>query len=257
MGRLSGKVAIVTGAGTGLGRATACVYAEEGARVVVGDFRDADGEGTVAAIRSDGGDATFVHVDVTSSAEVRALVEAAERSYGRLDIVTANAGILGRCAGKSLVEAAEDEIDEVMAVNFGGVYLTFKHAIPAILRAGGGAMTATASLAARLGYANLDAYCASKGAVVALVRSLSAELAPQIRVNAVSPGSMATELGRHTMEAKGQTEPQANTRTAGMVAPRADPRQVALAHLFLVSDEASFISGHDLVADAGWSVIPA
>ncbi len=164
---------------------------------MVGDFRDADGEATVAAIRSDGGDATFVHVDVTSSAEVRALVEAAEGRYGRLDIVTANAGILGRCTGKPLVEATEDEIDEVMAVNFGGVYLTFEHAIPALLGAGGGAMTATASLAARLGYANLDAYCASKGAVV------------------------------------------------------------ALAHLFLVSDEASFISGHDLVADAGWSVIPA
>jgi NAD(P)-dependent dehydrogenase (short-subunit alcohol dehydrogenase family) len=253
---LDGKVAVITGGATGLGRAIADVYAEEGARLVIGDFREDEGSGAAAEIRAAGGSAVFVRADVRSSADVAGLVAAAEREYGRLDIMTANAGILGRCAGLSLVDAAEEDIDQVIEVNFKGVYLAFKHAVPAIMRSGGGAMTATASLAARLGYAKLDAYCASKGAITALVRSLSADLSPAIRVNAVSPGSMSTELGKHTMELKGLTEP-AEVTVSRPLKPVATPRQVACAHLFLVSAEASFITGQDLVADGGWSVIPA
>jgi NAD(P)-dependent dehydrogenase (short-subunit alcohol dehydrogenase family) len=250
--RLEGKAAVVTGGGTGLGRAVAELYAEEGARVVVGDIRTADGEQTVDAIRAAGGDALFVRTDVTVSADVRALVEAAVDSYGRLDVMTANAGIMGRNLGTALDEIPEEEFFEVMAVNFNGVVYAFKHAIPAIRRSGGGAMTATGSVTAHRGRARADAYCASKHAVLGLVRSLAVDVGPAIRVNLVSPGNMATELARHVAEDRGvEYEPQ----PARPGAPRAaDPREAASVHLFLVSDEGRFINGQSIVADDGWTV---
>jgi NAD(P)-dependent dehydrogenase (short-subunit alcohol dehydrogenase family) len=256
--RLAGKVAIVTGGGTGIGRAVAQVYAEEGARVVVGDIRAEDGERTVAGIGDAGGEAIFVPCDVTNEEDVRSLVAAAEGAYGRLDVMTANAGILGRGGWKSIEELSKEEFDETVGVNLGGVFLSFKYAIPAIRRAGGGAMTATASLAAHRGQKAVSAYCASKGGVVALVRSIAYELAPTIRVNAVSPGTVATELLEHTAEAKGTTPEAllAAVRPPDVEAPPvvfADPREIALAHLFLVSDESSFVNGQAIVADGGKS----
>jgi NAD(P)-dependent dehydrogenase (short-subunit alcohol dehydrogenase family) len=258
VGRLEGKVAIVTGGSTGLGRETAALYAEEGAKVVVGDVRADEGEESVRRIRDGGGEAIFVHANVAESNDVKALVDAAESQYGKLDIMTANAGILGRGAFKTVTEIEDDEFDEIMRVNFYGVYYSFKHAIPAIRRAGGGAMTATASTAAHRGYPNLPAYCSSKGAVVALVRSVALELQPTIRVNAVSAGQMATEIGVHVLEAKGLAPEEAE---AGGAPPattfrRADAREVANAHLFLVSDEASFVVGQALLVDGGRSVVP-
>lgn len=203
--RLAGKVAIVTGGGTGLGRAIALRYAEEGARIVIGDVRAEPANQTVELIEAIGGEAVFVATDVTDSGQVQALVATAESRFGRLDIMTANAGILGRGAYKRLVEIDEDEADEIMNVNFGGVFRSFKYAIPAIRRTGGGAMTATASLSAHRGKPDLPVYAASKGAVVALVRSLAVDLAPEIRVNAVSPGAVLTELAIHTAEAQGRS----------------------------------------------------
>jgi NAD(P)-dependent dehydrogenase (short-subunit alcohol dehydrogenase family) len=261
MKRLEGKVAIVTGAGTGLGRETAKLYAQEGAAVVLGDIREEEGERTAGEIRDAGGTALFRRTDVSSSADVRALVETAEREHGRLDVITANAGILGRGAYTSLAEIPEDEFARVIDVNFYGVVWSFKHAIPAILRAGGGAMTATASLGAHRGFSRLDAYCASKGAIVALVRSLSADLYPRIRVNAVSPGGMATEMGLHTAEDKGVANPEEVIRLSRMGnladRPVSSPQDVARVHLFLVSDDGAFVNGQSVVADGGWGVIPA
>ena len=258
MGRLDDKVAIVTGAGTGLGRETARLYAEEGAKVVVADIREPDGEETVRLIREAGGEAIFVLTDVADAAAVHALVAASEANYGKLNIMTANAGILGRGAYTPFVDLPDADFDQVMQVNLNGVVHAFKHAIPAIQRAGGGAMTATASLGGTRGWNGLEPYCASKGAVLALVRALSVELAPTIRVNAVSPGSMATQLAVHTMEDRGGAEFTRSSRMGNLAdRPVAEPRQVAYAHLFLVSDESSFVNGHDLVADGGWGVIPA
>jgi NAD(P)-dependent dehydrogenase (short-subunit alcohol dehydrogenase family) len=266
VGRLEGKVAIVTGGGTGLGRAVAQVYAEEGAKVVVADIRAVDAETTAHDIRSGGGDAIAVAVDVSNSAEVEAMVGAAEREFGALHVMTANAGILGRGSGKSLIDITEQEFDEIMAVNLGGVMLSFKHAIPAIMRAGGGSMTATASLAPHPGVSDLPAYCASKAAVAGLVRSLAADLAPDIRVNTVSAGSMQTELEKHTAELHGlvsDEDERARRRFGGGNARQdtfgrvANPREVAMTHLFLVSDDASFITGQAVIVDNGRSILPS
>jgi NAD(P)-dependent dehydrogenase (short-subunit alcohol dehydrogenase family) len=264
MDRLKGKVAIITGSGTGLGRAIAQLFVEEEAKVVVADIREKDGEGTVKIIRDMGGEAIFVKTDVSKSADVQNLVHAAEDRYGKLNIMVANAGIMGRGSGKPLAEIPEEEWWEIVNVNLGGVFLCFKYAIPAILRAGGGAMTATASLAAHRAFKRNDAYCASKGAIVSMVRSLAYDLAPTIRVNAVSPGAMKTELIPHMNEAKGITTP---TPPMGALQPGqpppppirrfSDPREVACAHLYLVSDEASFITGQTLIADGGWGIPPA
>jgi NAD(P)-dependent dehydrogenase (short-subunit alcohol dehydrogenase family) len=138
------------------------------------------------------------------------------------------------------------------------VYYSFKHAIPAIRRAGGGAMTATASTAAHRGYPNLPAYCSSKGAVVALVRAVAADLQPTIRVNAVSAGQMATELDLHTLEAKGLAPGEAAVSGAPPATTfrRSYPIEVAHAHLFLVSDESSFVVGQALMVDGGRSIVP-
>jgi NAD(P)-dependent dehydrogenase (short-subunit alcohol dehydrogenase family) len=255
--RLSGKVAIVTGAATGLGRETAILYAEEGAQVVVADFREPEGQATVERILSAGGDSFFVRADVSSRDDVKALVEATEARYGALHIMTANAGILGPSMGKRLGEISEEEIEEVMAVNFWGVCHSLKYAIDPIRRAGGGAMTVTSSIASHFGYRDLPAYTASKHAVIGLMRSLAADVGPEIRVNAVSAGSMVTEIRTHAVQARlagSESLPGGSpTSDAGAKSSRfrGDPRQVAFAHLFLVSDEASFISGQALLVDGG------
>jgi NAD(P)-dependent dehydrogenase (short-subunit alcohol dehydrogenase family) len=261
MNRLKDKVAIVTGAGTGLGRETALLYAEEGARVAVADVRADEGEATVRRITDAGGEAIFVATDVSSVDAVRALIAQTEAHFGALHVMTANAGILGRGAGKRLAELPEDEFEQIMAVNFWGVVHSLKQAIAPIERAGGGAMTVTASLAGHFGYPTLPAYASSKHAILGLVKSLAADLAPRIRVNAVSAGSMATEIGAHTAEAQGRDPATAGPgpvlRADATDHFRAHPRQVAFAHLFLASDEASFVSGQALVVDGGRTVTPA
>ena len=254
MAKLEGKVAIVTGSASGLGEATAVLYAEEGAAVVVADVDREGAEETAHTIREAGGDAIVVQTDVSRPADVRKLVETCEEHYGKLDVMTANAGGgIGSGHGKSIVEITEEEFAEIMNVNFGGVMLCFKYAIPAILRTGGGAMTATASLAATRGYARLSAYSAAKGAIVSLVRSLAVEFGEQIRINAVAGGG-----GKQSRRRRKGT-PMEPGEAAGRMGPVRlnDAREVAHAHLFLVSDDASYINGHVLVADAGLTVMPA
>jgi NAD(P)-dependent dehydrogenase (short-subunit alcohol dehydrogenase family) len=251
-GRLAGKVAIVTGAGTGLGHETARLYAREGASVVVSDIRETEGAETVGFIREAGGEAIFTQADVAKSDDVRDLVASAEERYGAVHIMTANAGILGRGATKHLVDLSEEELDDVLQVNLLGVLRSFKFAIPAIQRAGGGAMTATSSIAAHRGIPTLPAYSASKGGVEALVRSLAMDLWPDIRVNAVTAGSMSTPIYEHFLEEQGiapSTEP-----TLRATAAISDPAVVAHTHLFLVSDEAAFTTGQAVIADGGRSV---
>ncbi len=257
MGRLSGKVAVLTGGGTGIGRQTALLYAEEGAKVVVADIRPEDGAATTKAIVDAGGDAIFVRTDVSRSAEVQELVSAADSHFGAVHVMTANAGILGRGHNKSLVDITEEELKQIIDVNFWGVLWSFKHAIPVIQRSGGGSMTATASIAAIRGYPKFPAYCASKGAVTALVRSLAIDLGPEIRVNAVAPGTVATEIAQHNVEETGKPfAPPAGIPGAAELsyARPGDPRELAHAHLWLASDDASFVTGQTLVVDNGRTV---
>jgi NAD(P)-dependent dehydrogenase (short-subunit alcohol dehydrogenase family) len=258
VGRLGGKVAIVTGASSGIGRATALLYAEEGARVVVSDMRPAEGAAVVQTIIDAGGDAIFVPTDVSRSEDVQDLIRQTVSHFGALHVMTANAGILGRGHNKSLVDISEDEIDQIMSVNFLGVVRSFKYAIPAILASGGGAMTATASLSGHRGYAKLPAYCASKAAVIGLVQSVAADLVPHIRVNAVSPGTVKTEIAVHNEEETGtRPAPPPGSVSDLPYARPGDPRELAQAHLWLVSDDASFVTGQALLVDNGRSVVPA
>jgi NAD(P)-dependent dehydrogenase (short-subunit alcohol dehydrogenase family) len=251
MGRLDDKVAVVTGGATGLGAAIVELYAREGARVVIGDIRTEEAERTAEMVRGAGGEAVARGTDVADSASVAGLIEVAERTFGQLDVVTANAGILGRGHRKSIVDVTEAELRQILDVNFIGTWFTFAHAIPALRRAGGGAISVTASTAAERGLAKAPAYAASKGAIVALMRSAAVDLAPDIRVNAVSPGAMATQLSSHAAA-------DAGVGAADMVAQAhavefADPIEAAYAHLYLVSAESAGVTGSVLTVDRGAS----
>ncbi len=248
-GRLAGRTALITGAAGGIGREAARLFAAEGARVVVADQDRAGGEATAAAIRADGGEALFVATDVARSDDVRAAVETAERRFGALHVVFNNAGIFPAEDG-SPVDTPEQVFDRVIAVNLKGVFLGCKHGIPALLRAGGGAIVNTASFVAVMGAATSQvAYTASKGGVLALTREVAVEYARRgIRANALCPGPVNTPLLAGLL-----AEPAARARRLVHVpmGRLAEPAEVARAALFLASDEASYVNGATFLVDGG------
>jgi len=244
--RLDGKVAIVTGAGSGIGRATAELFAQEGAKVVVAEYRQAAGEETVELIRSHGGEAIFVRVDVSKAEQVERMAQQAVDAYGRIDILFNNAGIfiLG-----TITDTEEAVWDKTMDVNLKGPYLCSKYVIPHMIRGGGGAIiNASSSTGAHDAAANFAAYIASKGGVAMLTKAMAIDYAPHgIRVNAVAPGPTDTPMLREVLDEKAAAE-----FTASFPAKRfGQPTEIAQAVLFLASDEASFVTGLIMAVDGG------
>lgn len=250
MHTMNGRVALVTGAASGIGRASALAFARAGAKVVVADLQRAtvEAQETVRLVHEAGGSATFVPTDVTRAAEVRALVAATIAEYGRLDYALNNAGICGTPAG--IVECSQEQWDTIIAINLTGVWLCMKYEIPELLKAGGGAIVNTASGAGLVGFPGMPAYVASKHGVVGLTKSAAIEFACQnIRINAICPGTTWTPMMEVLIE--GNVEMEKVLRAASPYGRMARPEEMAEAAVWLCSDAASFVNGVALPVDAG------
>jgi NAD(P)-dependent dehydrogenase (short-subunit alcohol dehydrogenase family) len=250
MSRLAGRVAIVTGAASGIGRASAQRFAAEGAAVLVADRAEDTGNVTVAAIRARGGRADFVRADVTREADVTAMVEAAVARFGRLDILFNNAGV---GAYVPFEDPAPADWDRILDVDLRSVYLGCRAALPHLRRSGGGVILNTASQSGLQGQPMNQAYCAAKAGVILFTRSLARELAREnIRVNCICPGGTDTPLLHGylgSVESPAEAVAELGTRLPmGRVAR---PEEVAAAALFLVSDDASYVTGVALPVDGG------
>jgi len=247
--RLANKVALITGAGSGIGRESALLFSREGARVVVVDVKDEAGEAVVEELRSAGGEAVYVHADVSKVADAEAMVRSAEESFGRLDVLFNNAGI-SHPKDDDAVATEEEVWDLTMNINVKGVFLGCKFGIPALRRAGGGSVINTASFVALLGAATPQlAYTASKGGVLAMTRELATIHAREnIRVNALCPGPLRTPLLMQYLD----TEEKRQRRLIHIPMGRfGEASEIAKAALFLASDESSFVTGATFLVDGG------
>ncbi|MEZ4671535.1 MAG: glucose 1-dehydrogenase [Anaerolineae bacterium] len=247
--RLKDKVALITGASSGIGRETALLFAAEGASIVVVDLNDADGAKVVADIGAAGGKAVYVHADVSKAADCEKMVKVAEETFGKLNIMFNNAGISHKDDDNAMT-TEESVWDLTMAINVKGVFLGCKYGIPALLRAGGGSIINTASFVAILGAATPQlAYTASKGAVLSMTRELAMIHARQnIRVNALCPGPLRTELLMKYLD----TDAKKQRRLVHIPMGRfGEAKEIAYGALYLASDESSFVTGTEFMVDGG------
>lgn len=245
--RLMNKVAVITGAAAGLGRATAMLFNREGAKVVIADIDTKDGEKTAQEIRDAGGQATFVQANVASEADARRMVETAVREFGRLDILVNNAAIQ---VERTVAETTEEEWDRVLGVNLKGCFLCSKHAILQMRKQGSGNIVCISSLSGLVSNSNQASYNASKHGIIGLAKCMAHDHASDgIRVNTVCPGSIA-----HTKAtARLSEEWLAPFRKANLLERFAEPPEIANCILFLASDDSSFVTGSTLVADGGYT----
>ena len=250
MGSLAGKRALITGGASGIGRATALLFAHEGAAVSVVDLDEAGGQAVAQMIVDEGGQAIFVPCDVSQAADCQRAVQQTVKKLGGLDILLNNAGIIRRA---SVLETSEEEWDRVMAVNVKSVFLLSKYAIPIMAQAGGGVIINTASGWGLVGGRRAAAYCASKGAVVLLTKAMALDHGQQnIRVNCICPGDTDTPMLRHEARQLGESDERFLAEAAQRPLQRIGrPEDIAQAALYLASDASSFVTGTTLVVDGG------
>ena len=244
--RLQGKVALITGAARGQGAEEARMFAKEGAKVVLADVTEQEGTAVAAEIAEMGGDALYVHLDVTNEDEWDAAVQSAVASFGKLDILVNNAGIWRR---GHVLETSSDQWDDIMDVNAKGVFLGTKAAIPEMRKAGGGSIVNISSTAGLVGSKTSAAYSASKGAVRIFTKSTAVQYAAEgIRANSIHPGPIDTDMGD-------QVWPDAASKAASVTRTALNrmgtPEDIAYGALYLASDESSFVTGSELVIDGG------
>ena len=249
-GRVARKVALITGAASGIGRATALLFAREGAAVALADLNTDAGQRVADEIAQSGGRAFFETIDVTRAADCQRLVERAIREFDRIDILFNNAGIIRRA---TILDLSEEDWDRVMAVNVKSIYLLSREVIPHMQKAGGGTIINTASGWGLTGGAKAAVYCASKGAVVLLTKAMAVDHGPQhIRVNCICPGDTDTGMWREEARQLGEESSrflaEAAKRPLGRVGT---PEEIAQAALYLASDASSFVTGTALVVDGG------
>ncbi|MGZ9159802.1 MAG: SDR family NAD(P)-dependent oxidoreductase [Candidatus Limnocylindrales bacterium] len=251
--RLADKVTIITGGGSGMGRVAAKIFAGHGAKVVVAEYGEPAGQETVDMIRAEGGEASFIRTDVSNEADAQAMVDHAMSTYGRLDCLYNNAGVMPE-ADHSVTDTSVDVWDQVMAVNVRGVFLGCKYAIPAMDAGGGGSIINIASFVALIGCSvPQDAYTASKGAVLSLTRSLAVQFGPRgIRTNAICPGPVETPL---LMDWLLKDEAAKQLRLARNPSGRfGKPEEIVHMAVYLASDESRWTNGASLVVDGGITV---
>jgi NAD(P)-dependent dehydrogenase (short-subunit alcohol dehydrogenase family) len=249
--RLAGKVAFITGAGLGMGREAAVLFAQHGAHIAVADINKAAAEETVTLVEGAGGQAVATVGDVALEADVQRMVDEAVRRFGALHVLYNNAGVLWKDRDRSVLETDDGWWERVMAINLKSVFWVTKHGIPHLRRAGGGSIVNVGSVSALVGFTRAqDAYTAAKGALIALTKSLAIQFAKdRIRCNIIHPGIVDTPL-----QAPYLTEALRREFETGIPLGRiAHPREIAFAALFLASDESSFMTGAELVVDGGFT----
>jgi NAD(P)-dependent dehydrogenase (short-subunit alcohol dehydrogenase family) len=250
MNEFQDKVAIVTGATSGIGRAAAVAYAREGAKVVVAGRRATEGQETVRLLQAEGGEGIFVMTDVSKAAQVKELVERTLQKFGRLDIAFNNAGI--EQVPLPFLEQKEETFDKVVNNNAKGVWLSMKYEVPAMLKTGGGSIVNTASVLGVLGLPGNEIYIASKHAIIGLTKSVAVEFGKQgIRVNAILPGVVDTDMYQRFAGDKPEFREQ--MKAMHPIGRIGKPEEMAEAAIWLSSSKASFVTGHSLMVDGGYT----
>lgn len=245
------KVALITGGASGIGKATALAFAEAGAKVVIADVLEKEGEEIARSIQDKANEAVFIKTDVSDTTQVRSLIEKTISRFQRLDCACNNAGIEGENA--LTAESSEENWDRVIAINLKGIWLCMKHELQVMVKSGGGAIVNMASVAGLVGFQGLSAYCASKGGVISLTQTAALEYAQHgIRINAVCPGIIRTTMVDRIIGGDPKKEEQYTALEP--IGRLGKPEEIAKAVLWLCSDEASFVVGHPMVIDGGFVI---